>query len=204
VIESIDFPTFRQPIIATTRIKFQQIKCIIAETMKFQIEQSVEILRQTPEVLNSLLGNLSGNWTEKEDSENWSPFDIVGHFIHGEETDWIPRAEIILAQGENRTFLPFDRFAQFEESKGKSLSELLETFAGLRKENIEKLQKMNLTGEQLKLKGIHPELGEVNLEQLLSTWVVHDLTHIRQIAIVLAKKYSENVGVWKEYLSILQ
>ena len=172
--------------------------------MKFQIEQAVEILRQTPEVLNSLLGNLSGNWTEKEDSENWSPFDIVGHFIHGEETDWIPRAEIILAQGENRTFVPFDRFAQFEKSKGKSLSELLETFAGLRKENIEKLQKMNLTGEQLKLKGIHPELGEVNLEQLLSTWVVHDLTHIRQIAIVLAKKYSENVGVWKEYLSILQ
>ena len=172
--------------------------------MKFQIEQAVEILRQTPEALNSLLGNLSDNWTEKGDSENWSPFDIVGHFIHGEETDWIPRAEIILAQGENRTFMPFDRFAQFEKSKGKSLSELLETFAGLRKENIEILQKMNLTGEQLKLKGIHPELGEVNLEQLLSTWVVHDLTHIRQIAIVLAKKYSENVGVWKEYLSILK
>jgi predicted CopG family antitoxin len=172
--------------------------------MKFQIEQAVEILRQTPEALNSLLGNLSDNWTEKGDSENWSPFDIVGHFIHGEETDWIPRAEIILAQGENRTFMPFDRFAQFEKSKGKSLSELLETFAGLRKENIEILQKMNLTGEQLKLKGIHPELGEVNLEQLLSTWVVHDLTHIRQIVIVLAKKYSENVGVWKEYLSILK
>jgi len=172
--------------------------------MKFQIEQAVEILRQTPEALNSLLGNLSDNWTEKGDSENWSPFDIVGHFIHGEETDWIPRAEIILAQGENRTFMPFDRFAQFEKSKGKSLSELLETFAGLRKENIEILQKMNLTGEQLKLKGIHPELGEVNLEQLLSTWVIHDLTHIRQIVIVLAKKYSENVGVWKEYLSILK
>ena len=172
--------------------------------MKFQIEQAVEILRQTPEALNSLLGNLSDNWTEKEDSENWNPFDIVGHFIHGEETDWIPRAEMILAQGENRTFPPFDRFAQFEKSEGKSLSQLLETFAGLRKENLEKLQQMSLTDEQLKLKGIHPELGEVNLEQLLSTWVVHDLTHIRQIVIVLAKKYSENVGVWKEYLSILQ
>jgi hypothetical protein len=172
--------------------------------MKFQIEQALEILRQTPEALNSLLGNLSDDWIEKEDSENWSPFDIVGHFIHGEETDWIPRAEIILAQGENRTFMPFDRFAQFEKSKGKSLSELLETFARLRKENLKRLQKMNLTGKQLKLKGIHPELGEVNLEQLLSTWVVHDLTHIRQIVIVLAKKYSENVGVWKEYLSILQ
>ena len=172
--------------------------------MKFQIEQAVEILRQTSETLNSLLGNLSDDWTEKEDSETWSPFDIVGHFIHGEETDWIPRAEIILSQGENRTFVPFDRFAQFEKSNGKSLSELLKTFAALRKENIEKLQKMNLTGEQLKLKGIHPELGEVNLEQLLSTWVVHDLTHIRQIVTVLAKKYSENVGFWKEYLSILQ
>jgi len=172
--------------------------------MKFQIEQAIEILRQTPETLNSLLGNLSDDWTEKEDSENWNPFDIVGHFIHGEETDWIPRAEMILAQGENRTFVPFDRFAQFEKSEGKSLSELLETFAGLRKENLEKLQQMSLTEEQLKLKGIHPELGEVNLEQLLSTWVVHDLTHLRQIVIVLAKKYSENVGVWKEYLSILQ
>jgi DinB superfamily len=136
--------------------------------------------------------------------ENWNPFDIVGHLIHGEETDWIPRAEIILAQGKNRTFLPFDRFAQFEKSQGKTLSELLETFVRLRKENLEKLQQMNLTSEQLKLKGIHPELGEVNLEQLLSTWVVHDLTHLRQIVIVLAKKYSENVGVWKEYLSILQ
>ncbi len=172
--------------------------------MKFQIEQAVEILRQTPETLYSLLGNLSDDWMEKEDSENWSPFDILGHFIHGEETDWIPRAEIILAQGENRTFAPFNRFAQFEKSKRKSLSQLLETFAVLRKENIEKLQKMNLTGEQLKLEGIHPELGEVNLEQLLSTWVVHDLTHIRQIVIVLAKKYSENVAVWKEYLSILE
>ncbi len=172
--------------------------------MKFQIEQAIEILRQTPEALNLLLGNLSDDWTEKEDSENWNPFDIVGHFIHGEETDWISRAEMILAQGENRTFLPFDRFAQFEKSEGKSLSELLEAFARLRKENLEKLQQMSLTEEQLKLKGIHPELVEVNLEQLLSTLVVHDLTHLRQIVIVLAKKYSENVGVWKEYLSILQ
>ncbi len=172
--------------------------------MKFQIEQAVEILSQTPATLNSLLGNLSDDWIEKEDSENWNPFDIVGHFIHGEETDWIPRAEMIFAQGENRTFLPFDRFAQFKKSEGKSLSQLLETFARLRKENLEKLQLMSLTDEQLKLKGIHPELGEVNLEQLLSTWVVHDLTHLRQIVIVLAKKYSENVGVWKEYLSILQ
>jgi hypothetical protein len=173
--------------------------------MKFQLEQAVEVLSQTPATVKSLLGNLSENWTSKnENSDDWSPFDIVGHFIHGEETDWIPRAEIILAQGENTTFVPFDRFAQFESSKDKTLDELLETFAELRKENLEKLQKMRLTPEHLKLKGIHPELGEVNLEQLISTWVVHDLTHIRQIAIVLAKKYSENVGVWREYLSILK
>jgi hypothetical protein len=173
--------------------------------MNFQIEQAVEVLSQTPAVLNSLLGNLSAEWTtEKEDAESWSAFDIAGHFIHGEETDWIPRAEIILAQGESPIFEPFDRFAQFERSNGKTLSELLETFAVLRGRSIETLRRMNVTPEQLKLKGIHPELGEVNLEQLLSTWVVHDLTHIRQIAIVLARKYAENVGVWKEYLSILK
>jgi hypothetical protein len=173
--------------------------------MKFQLEQAVEILSNTPETVKSLLGNLSEGWTRNEEStDDWSPFDIVGHFIHGEETDWIPRAEIILAQGENTTFVPFDRFAQFESSKGKTLDELLETFAELRQKNLEKLRQMRLTPEHLKLKGIHPELGEVTLEQLLSTWVVHDLTHIRQIAIVLAKKYSENVGVWREYLSILK
>lgn len=173
--------------------------------MNFQIEQAVEVLSQTPSVLNSLLGNLSDEWTmEKENADGWSAFDIVGHLIYGEETDWIPRAEIILAQGENLTFEPFDRFAQFEKSEGKTLKELLETFAALRAGNIEILCRMNLTPEQLKLKGIHPELGEVNLEQLLATWVVHDLTHIRQIAIVLAQKYTENVGVWKEYLSILK
>lgn len=173
--------------------------------MKFQIEQAVEILSQTPETVKSLLGNLSDEWTKSgENSENWSPFDVVGHLIHGEETDWIPRAEIILAQGENLTFEPFDRFAQFEKSKGKTLSELLETFAVLRGRSLEILRRMNITPEKLQLKGTHPELGEVNLEQLLATWVVHDLTHIRQIVTVMAQKYSENVGVWKEYLSILK
>src|SRR5215213_8598907 len=170
--------------------------------MNFQIEQAVEILSRTPAVLNAMLGNLSDEWTKSEENgDGWSSFDVVGHFIHGEETDWIPRAEIILAQGENPTFEPFDRFAQFEKSKGKTLRELLETFAVLRGRSLETLRRMNITPEQLQLKGTHPELGEVNLEQLLSTWVVHDLTHIRQIAIVLARKYAENVGVWKEYLS---
>jgi hypothetical protein len=173
--------------------------------MKFQVEQAAEILEHTPMVLRSLLGNLSDEWTETTgNSEDWSPYDIVGHYIHAEETDWIPRAEIILKQGENRTFEPFDRFAQFEKSKGKTLGELLETFAARRRASLETLKAWNLTDEQLQLKATHPELGLVNLEQLLATWVVHDLTHIRQIVTALAKKYESNVGVWKEYLSILK
>jgi hypothetical protein len=174
--------------------------------MKFQLEQAVEILSRTPECLMSLLGNLSWEWTtaKNESAEDWSPFDVVGHLIHGEETDWIPRARIILAQGENRAFEPFDRFAQFDKSKDKTLSELLETFAERRRESLETLNSWRLTGAQLNLKGAHPELGEVTLEQLLATWVVHDLTHIRQIVSVMAKKYSDSVGPWKAYLSILQ
>lgn len=173
--------------------------------MEFEINQAVEILRQTPATVQSLLGNLSKEWTASEnDKENWTPFDIIGHYIHCEDTDWIPRARIILEQGENRTFEPFDRFAQFELSKYKTLGELLEAFAEKRAMNLEILASWNLTIEDLNLKGNHPELGEVTLEQLISTWVVHDLTHIRQIVQVLAKKYDANVGSWKEYLSILK
>ncbi|HEY0461627.1 MAG TPA: DinB family protein [Pyrinomonadaceae bacterium] len=173
--------------------------------MKFKTEQAVEILSNTPETVKSLLENLSDDWINSaEEAESWSPFDIVGHLIHAEETDWIPRAGIILRQGENRTFEPFDRFAMFENSKGKTLGELLETFAERRRESLETLKSWKLSDEQLALKGMHPELGAVTLEQLLATWVVHDLTHIRQIVTVLAKKYAGAVGVWKEYLSILK
>ena len=173
--------------------------------MDFQISHLIEILSQTPTTVKSLLGNLSDDWIFAADGENdWTPFDVVGHYIHGEETDWIPRAEIILMQGENSTFEPFDRFAQFEKSKGRTMSELIEVFADMRQKNIETLKSWNLTDEQLNLKGIHPELGEVTLKQLLATWMVHDLTHIRQIVSVIAKQYAENVGAWKAYLSILQ
>jgi uncharacterized protein YbjQ (UPF0145 family) len=173
--------------------------------MKFEIEHALEILSNTPLVLHSLLGNLSDDWTASENNrDDWSPFDIVGHYIHAEETDWIPRAAIILEQDANQSFEPFDRYAQFENSQGKNLGELLETFADARKKSLETLKSWNLTDEHLRLKAIHPELGLVNLEQLLSTWVVHDLTHIRQIVTNLAKKYAENVGVWREYLSILK
>jgi len=172
--------------------------------MRFQVEKAVEVLRQTPYTITRLLEGLSDDWTaSRNDPSDWGPYDIVGHLIHGEETDWIPRAEIILAQGENRTFVPFDRVAQFERSKGKSLDDLLTEFAYLRNVNLEKLVRWQLTPEQLELKGMHPELGEVTLEQLLATWAVHDLNHVSQISRKLAVKYADEVGPWKVYLSVL-
>jgi hypothetical protein len=173
--------------------------------MEYKVDKAIEILSQTPKTLKALLAGLSDDWIETlENKDDWNPFDILGHYIQGEKTDWIPRAKIILKQGENVRFESFDRFAQFEESKGKTLSDLIEEFQNLREKNIAILLDLNLSPEQLELRGIHPELGEVNLKQLLSTWVVHDLTHIRQIVTFLAKRYSENVGAWKEYLSILK
>ena len=172
--------------------------------MKFGVEKAVEVLRQTPYSLARMLEGLSDDWTASSgDRENWGPYDILGHLIHGEETDWIPRAEIILAQGENRTFVPFDRVAQFERSKGKSLDDLLTEFAYLRNVNLETLVRWELTPEQLALTGLHPELGEVTLEQLLATWVAHDLNHVSQVARKMAVKYSDEVGPWRAYLSIL-
>ena len=176
----------------------------MAGYLLFDVSKAVEILRQTPYALSRMLDGLSPEWTQSDgNATNWSPYDVIGHLIHGEETDWIPRAEIILAQGENRTFLPFDRLAQFEKSKGHSLSDLLTEFAHLRNANIAKLVRWQLTPEQLALRGTHPELGEVTLGQLLATWVVHDLNHIRQIVTYMAEQYSGEVGAWKEYLSIL-
>jgi hypothetical protein len=173
--------------------------------MKFDLGRTVEILRQTPYTLQRMLDGLSPEWTESSrDQENWAPYDVIGHLIHGEETDWIPRAEIIIEQGENRTFEKYDRLAQFERSKGKTLADLLTEFAHLRSANIEKLIKWQLTPEQLHLKGDHPALGECTLEQLLATWAVHDLNHMRQIVVYMAKLYNAEVGPWKEYLSILK
>jgi hypothetical protein len=172
--------------------------------MRFDLSKAVEVLRQTPYTLGRMLEDLSDDWTVSENSRNdWSPYDVIGHLIHGEETDWIPRAEIILAQGANRTFVPFDRLAQFETSKERSLADLLTEFAHARNANIEKLMSWGLTPDQLTLTGSHPELGVVTLEQLLSTWVVHDLNHIRQIVTYMARKYQDDVGPWRAYLSIL-
>ena len=173
--------------------------------MQIDLELIINHLQRTPQMLKDLLSDapetvVYGN----EGPGTWTPFDVLGHLIHAEITDCIPRAQIILQHGESRPFDPFDREAMLKSSEGKTLDQLLEEFAELRKKNLETLESWNLTDDQLQLKGIHPELGEVNLEKLLSTWVVHDLTHIRQISTVLAKKYAENVGVWKEYLSILK
>ena len=172
--------------------------------MEFQLDHAKEILRRTPVTLNSLLRHLPEEWTlSNEGPESWSPFDILGHLIHGEEADWIPRARIILAYGETRPFEPFDRFAMFEKSRGMSLGDLLDRFEWLRGESLKELDGMNLSPEMLGKRGMHPELGAVTLNQLLSTWVVHDLGHIGQVVRVMAKQYGEAVGPWQEYLPLL-
>ena len=173
--------------------------------MQFELVQAIEILQRTPATLNSLLRDLSEQWlVQNEGPETWSPYDVIGHLIHGEETDWIPLAKIILEHGETSAFEPFDRVAMFEESKGKSIVELLDTFAQLRAANVRELQSMNLTPDLLGKRGRHPELGVVTLRQLLSTWVVHDLGHIRQVVRVMSKQYRDAVGPWRAYLSVLE
>jgi hypothetical protein len=172
--------------------------------MEFQLDRALEVLERTPVALRGLLGGLSDAWTSpNEGPDTFSAFDNVGHLIHGERTDWIPRARIILAQGTNRRFEPFDRFAQKHESQGKSLADLLAEFERLRSGNLATLRAWRLTEAQLDLPGEHPELGAVTLRQLLATWTAHDLGHVAQIARVLAKQYREAVGPWRAYLPVL-
>lgn len=173
--------------------------------MEFKLEHAVEILQRTPATLNSLLRDLPESWLiQNEGPETWSPYDVIGHLIHGEETDWLPRAKMILEHGEARAFEPFDRVAMFEKSTGKSIGELLDMFAHARAESLRELQSMNLTSDLLEKRGSHPELGVVTMKQLLSTWVVHDLGHVRQVVRVMSKQYRDAVGPWKAYLSILE
>lgn len=172
--------------------------------MQFQISEAIEVLSRTPAVLDAMLGGLSEPWVENNYGEKtFSPFDVVGHLIHGERVDWISRARIILEHGEARPFESFDRYAMYEASKGKSISELLGEFADLRSANIVALEAMELTSEQLALRGRHPELGAVTLGNLLATWVAHDLNHIHQIAKSMAFQYRGCVGPWVEYITIL-
>lgn len=172
--------------------------------MDFDLASGTVVLQRTPRVLQALLADLPAVWTDADEGTGtWSPYVVVGHLIHGERTDWIPRAQIILAQGANRQFTPYDRFAQFRESKGNSLVQLLDTFARLRAENLTTLASWQVTDAQLLLEGIHPEFGPVSLQQLLATWVAHDLGHLAQVARVMAKQYRDAVGPWRAYLSIL-
>ena len=172
--------------------------------MKLNIIKALEILQQTPNTLISLLNDLSKEWIlANEGEKTWSSYDVIGHLIHGEKTDWIPRLNIILLN-EDKNFIPFDRFAQFENSKGKTIHELLFEFKKLRIQNIKYLESLKLSEEQLKLTGIHPEFGSITVRELLATWVTHDLGHIAQISRVLAKQYAAEVGPWKAYVSILK
>jgi hypothetical protein len=170
----------------------------------FNLKEAIEILERTPAVLISLLSGLSDRWIyNNEGGESWNPYDIVGHMIHGEKKDWIQRAKTILEYGEEKPFEPFDRFAQFKDSEGKTLNDLLEEFAKMRNENIDELHKLDLNENDFKKKGNHPEFGTVTLEQLLSTWIVHDLSHIRQITRVMAKQYKNEIGPWEKYLPVM-
>ena len=172
--------------------------------MNFDLPAGIAVLERTPHTLRAMLDGLPPTWTDAtEGPETWSPYDIVGHLIHGERTDWIPRAQVILAQGPQRRFTPFDRTAQFRESEGKSLTDLLDELARLRTANLATLATWHLTDTQLALQGEHPEFGPVTLRQLLATWVAHDLGHVAQTARVMAKQYREAVGPWRVYLPVL-
>ncbi len=173
--------------------------------MEFRLDRCVSILERTPDVLSTLLSGLTPELINNNEGEKtWSPYDIIGHLIHGEKTDWIPRAIIIMSDEPNKIFEPFDRFAQFENSKGKDITSLLIEFRKLRRDNIEKLKEMNISKEKLNSWGIHPDFGKVTLGQLLATWMVHDLSHINQITRVMAKNYKEEVGPWINYISFLR
>jgi uncharacterized damage-inducible protein DinB len=172
--------------------------------MDYQSDQAVEILRRTPATLTALLHGLPEGWTKSTaGADTWSAYDVVGHLLHGDETDWILRARIILEVGEARPFDSFDRAAMFEKHQGYSLDQLLAAFEQARAQSLATLDEWRLTPEQLALKGTHPALGTVTLSQLLATWVVHDLNHIGQIVEVMAHQYGEAVGPWRAYLAIL-
>jgi hypothetical protein len=170
----------------------------------FTMAEGVAVLSRTPATLDAMLRGLPDGWlTANEGPDTWSPFDIVGHLIYGEETDWVPRAKIILGHGEAKAFDPFDRFAQFARSKGRTLPSLLDEFAKARKHNLHELDALRITEADLERRGTHPELGTVTLRQLLAAWVAHDLDHVVQISRVIARQYSDEVGPWRAYLRII-
>lgn len=173
--------------------------------MEHNLTDTVALLSRTPPALNALLQDLSEVWTRRnEGGETWTVYDVVGHMVHGERTDWMPRAKMILQDGETRAFDPFDRLAQQRESQGKSLGRLVEEFAALRAANLDELRTLNLGPEDLRRRGMHPALGVVTLSQLLATWAAHDLTHLHQISRIMAHQYQTAVGPWSAYLGVLR
>ena len=171
----------------------------------FALDEAVAILARTPATLDALLRGLPDGWiVANEGPDTFSPFDVVGHLIHGERVDWVPRAKIILEHGDARAFDPFDRFAQFAASEGQTLAGLLDEFATLRQQNLRELETLGLTPADLDRSGQHPAFGLVTLRQLLATWVVHDLDHIVQISRVLARQYLDEVGPWRAYLRVVR
>jgi hypothetical protein len=173
--------------------------------MEHNLNHTVALLSRTPAALSALLRDLPEEWTLRNEGEKtWSPYDVVGHLIHGERTDWMPRAKRILEAGESRAFDPFDRWAQERESRGKALGQLLDEFSELRAQNLVELRRMNLQPADLERRGKHPALGIVTLSQLLATWAAHDLTHLHQISRVMAYQYREAVGPWSAFLGVMQ
>jgi hypothetical protein len=172
--------------------------------MEFDLAKAVPVLTRTPGVLEALLRDLSGEWiTGTEGPETWSPFDVVGHLIQGDRTDWMPRVEQLLQFGETTPFHAFDRFAQFEASRGKTMPQLLDEFRQLRVASLGRLAALDLTAADFERTGKHPAFGRVTLSELLATWVAHDLDHIAQIARVMGRQYTDAVGPWREYLRII-
>ena len=172
--------------------------------MTFDLLKSYEVWERTPKVLRSLLHGLGDDWIRhNEGPDTFSPFDVLGHLIHGEKTDWPNRIRLILEKGTTSPFVPYDRFAMYQESADKTLNQLLNEFESLRMTNIKWVRSLNLSDTDLNKKGLHPKLGEVTLRQLLSTWVIHDLTHLSQITRVMAKQYKEEMGPWLEYFRIM-
>lgn len=169
------------------------------------VEQVIELLRHTPRTLRALLDDGRHPFTHcNYGPDTFSPFDVVGHLIHGEKTDWMPRVRMIVEHGDARPFEPFDRYAMYEECAGRHVNELLDEFEQLRKENLESLSGLRLTESDLQRRGRHPTLGTVTMRQLLATWTVHDLNHVAQIAKGLSFQFREDVGPWLAYLSILR
>jgi hypothetical protein len=172
--------------------------------MEHNLQHTVSLLAHTPAALDALLRDLPEAWTLRNEGENtWSAFDVVGHLIHAERANWMPRARIVLQSGESQPFEPFDRWGHVRESQGKPLGQLLDEFARLRSESLGELRGWNLRPEDLQLRGQHPALGVATLSELLAAWATHDLTHLHQISRIMAHQYREAVGPWNRYLGVL-